>query len=193
MLGYLAGAYTTGIIVGVAVVEWLHDSGVVSTTKRSLAPGIDLALGVLALLAAYAIRRGEVARFREHRDRKRGERPKKAPRWQQALSGGNARTTFLIGLVLSFPGASYLASLTEISKQDLGLAGDVLLVVAVNVVMLVLLEAPLVSFAVAPDWTPVAIERFRAWMSRSGGRALVILLTAAGTALIVRAVITFTA
>src|SRR5262249_16952717 len=32
MLGYLAGAYTNGIIVGVAIVEWLSGSGVVSST-----------------------------------------------------------------------------------------------------------------------------------------------------------------
>jgi len=190
MLGYLAGAYTTGIIVGVAIVEWLHNSGVVSTTKHSVAPGIDFALGLIALIAAYAIWRGEVARLRERRRLKRGEKPKKTPRWQQALSGGTARTTFLIGLVLSFPGASYLASLTELSRQNLGPAENVLVVVAVNVVMLVLLEVPLIAFAVAPDWTPAAIERFRDWMSRSGSKVIVILLTAVGVALILRAILT---
>jgi hypothetical protein len=190
MLGYLAGAYTTGIILGIAIVEWLHSSGVVSTTKRTVAPGIDLALGVIALIAAFAIWRGEVARLRERRRQKRGDRPKKPPRWQQALSGGTPRTTFLIGLVLSFPGASYLASLTELSKQNLGPAENVLVVVAVNIVMLVLLEVPLVAFAVAPEWTPVAIERFRGWISRKGGGAVVIALTAVGVALILRAILT---
>ena len=53
LLGYLAGAYTTGIVVGVAIVEWLHRSGVVTSTKHSVAPGIDVALGVIALIAAY--------------------------------------------------------------------------------------------------------------------------------------------
>jgi Sap, sulfolipid-1-addressing protein len=192
MLGYLAGAYTTGIIVGVAIVEWLQNSGAVSTTKSSVAPGVDVALGVLALIAAYVIRGGELARMREERAEKRADKPKKQPRWQQALSGGTARTTFLIGLVLSFPGASYLASLTEISKQDFGLAQNVLLVVLVNIVMLVLLEAPLVAFTLAPEWTPVAIERFRDWMSRNGSRALVIALTLVGIALLIRALLTVT-
>jgi len=39
MVGYLAGAYTTGIIVGLAIVEWLHNSGAVSETKHTVAPG----------------------------------------------------------------------------------------------------------------------------------------------------------
>jgi hypothetical protein len=34
LLGYLAGAYTTGIVVGVAIVEWLHRSGVVTGAER---------------------------------------------------------------------------------------------------------------------------------------------------------------
>ena len=193
MLGYLAGAYTTGVLVGVAIVRWLGNSGVVGTTKHEVAPGVDFALGAIALVAAYVIHGGAVARARERRKQKRGGGPKKPPRWQQTLSRGTARTTFLLGLVLSFPGASYLASLTEIHKQDLGATEEVLTVVAVNVVMLVLLEAPLVAFAVAPQWTPVAIERFRAWMGRNGARALVIALVAVGALFIVHGVLSIVA
>lgn len=190
MLGYLAGAWTTGVVVGIAIVEWLNKSGVVSTTKRSVAPSIDVAIGVILLLAAYVIWSGRAARARERRKERRAGKPRKTPRWQQALSGGSARTTFVIGLLLSFPGASYLAALTQIYKQDLGTTEIVLTVLAVNAIMLVLLEAPLISFAVAPQWTPSAIERFKAWMARSGAEALAVGLAAVGVALIVRAVVT---
>jgi hypothetical protein len=177
----------------VAIVEWLSGSGAVSESKRTVAPGIDIAFGLLALLAAYVIQSGRVARARDRRRAKHADEAKKTPRWQEALSGGSARTTYLVGLVLSFPGASYLASLTEISRQGFGTAGVVLAVVAVNAVMLVLLELPLLSFAVAPDWTPTAIERFKAWMARSGGKALVIALTVLGGLFIVRAIVTIAA
>jgi hypothetical protein len=187
MLGYLTGAYTTGVIVGVAVVEWLDGSAAVSTTKQSVAPGIDLALGVLALITAYVVWSGEAARVRERRKQRRGDRPKKPPRWQQALSGGTARTTFLIGLLLSFPGASYLAGLTELHRHHLDTATDVLVIIAMNIVMLTLLEAPLIAFAVAPNWTPTAIERFRGWIDQHGAKTLTIALTALGLALILRA------
>jgi hypothetical protein len=193
MLGYLAGAYTTGIIVGLAIVEWLHNSGVVSDTKHTVAPGIDIALGAIALIAAYVVWTGALARRRERRKLKKADRPKGPPKWQQALSGGSPRTTFLIGLLLSFPGASYLAALTEIHRQNLGPAGDVVVVIAVNVVMLVLLEAPLIAFAVAPDWTPTAIERFRGWMSRRGAEAITIALAIIGAALILRGVLALVA
>src|SRR5262249_29698476 len=193
MLGYLAGALTTGVVVGIAIVEWLHNSRAVSTTKHSVAPGIDFTIGAILLLAAYVIWSGYVARAEERRKERRVDKPKKTPRWQQALSGGTAKTTFVIGLLLSFPGASYLAALTEIHKQNLGTFGEVLTILAVNAVMLVVLEAPLVSYAVAPDWTPLAIERFRTWMGRNGAKAIAIGLTILGTALILRAVITILA
>ena len=193
MLGYLAGALTTGVVVGIAVVEWLSGSGAVSEAKRTVAPGTDIAIGLIALLAAYVIQSGRVERARERRKARQSDKPKKTPRWQEALSGGSARTTYLVGLLLSFPGASYLASLTEISRQNLSAAGVVLTVLAVNAVMLILLEVPLISFAVAPDWTPTAIERFKAWMAHHGGKALVIALTVIGVLFIVRGIFTIAA
>ena len=188
MLGYLAGALTTGVVLGVAIVEWLSDSGAVSDTKHTVAPGIDFALGFIALVAAYAVQSGRVERRRARRQEKRGDEPKKVPRWQEALSGGSARTTYLVGLLLSFPGASYLASLTQVSKLNLNAPEVVLTVLALNAVMLILLEVPLISFAVAPEWTSAAIERFKAWLAQHGGKALVIALTVIGALLIVRGI-----
>ncbi len=187
MLGYLAGALTTGLVVGIAIVQWLSGSGAVSETQHTLAPGVDLALGILALIAAGAVRRGRS----EHAQGRHRGKAKKTPRWQQTLSSGSPRTTYLVGLLLSFPGASYLAALTEISRQNLSTAGAVVTVVAVNAVMLALLELPLISFAVAPDWTPLAIDRFKDWLGEHGASVLVKALTAIGLLLIARAIITF--
>jgi hypothetical protein len=189
MLGYLAGALTTGIVVGIAIVEWLSGSGAVSETKHTVAPGIDLALGLLALIAAFVIRSGRSERARARRVAKRAGKPKKMPRWQRTLSRGSPRTTYLVGLLLSFPGASYLASLTEISRQNLSPGGVVVTVVAVNAVMLVLLELPLVSFVLAPEWTPLAVERFKGWMAANGENVLVRALTVIGLLLIARGIV----
>jgi Sap, sulfolipid-1-addressing protein len=189
MLGYFGGALTTGVIVGVAIVEWLSGSGAVSTTKHTIAPGVDLALGVIALIGAYVVQSGRVARSRERRREKHAGEEKKTPRWQEALSGGSARTTYVVGLLLSFPGASYLAALTELSRQDFGFAGIVITVIAMNAVMLILLEGPLVCFALAPEWTPRAIERAKAWMAVHGSKAIVVVLTILGVVFIVRGVL----
>ena len=188
MLGYLAGAFTTGMVVGIAIVEWLTDSGAVSQTKHTVSPGVNFAFGLIALTGAYVIESGRMERRRARQREKRGDKPKKTPRWQEALSRGSARTTYLVGLLLSFPGASYLASLSAISKLDLSVAGVVLTVLAANMVMLVLLEVPLISFTVAPEWTPKMIERFKGWLARHGAKALVIALTTIGVLLIARGI-----
>jgi hypothetical protein len=99
----------------------------------------------------------------------------------------------VIGLLLSFPGASYLASLNAISKLGLDPAEVVFAVLAVNLVMLMLLEVPLISFAVAPKWTPVAIERLKAWMTGHGEKAVEGILTVIGVLLVLRATITLVA
>ena len=72
----------------------------------------------------------------------------------------------MVGALLSLPGASYLAGLDQIHKLKYSTAGTVLLVIGFNLVMLWLLEVPLASFVIAPDWTPRAIERAKNWVSR---------------------------
>ena len=64
-------------------------------------------------------------RLAARRQRKAAGETKKTPRWQTTLSKGTARSTFLAGIVLSFPGASYLAALDQIHKQNLSTAGIV--------------------------------------------------------------------
>jgi hypothetical protein len=182
MFGYLGGALTTGMIVGVSIVKWLPNSSAVGTTKHEVAPAIYVAFGTLALIAAYVLHSGRSVR-------KRREGEKKTPKWQQRLSGGRARTTFLIGLVLSFPGASYLACLNEINKQNYGTTGVVLAVLLANAVMLLLLEGPLICFTVAPEWTPLAIERVKGWLAVHGHHLLVTALTVLGCFFYARALV----
>ena len=99
------------------------------------------------------------------------------------------RSTFVIGVLLSFPGASYLGSLTEISKHNLSQLEIVLTVISVNLIMLMLLEVPLIGYAVAPQWTTSAIERAKDWFALNGARVATIGLTVIGVALIARGAI----
>ena len=55
--------------------------------------------------------------------------------------------------------------------------------------MLMLLELPLLGYTSAPDWTPGAVERSKAWVGRHGKQAAVIALTVLGGALIIRGTI----
>ncbi len=201
MLGYLFGAYITSITIGLVIVFAAKNSGVVKSGKTTINPAIDFAFGAILLGLALLLHRGIDKRVRDRRAQRKREKDlrkgradqDKTPRWQRALGSGNPRIAFAIGVVLTLPGASYLAALTSITKLGSGTAVTVLLVVMVNLIMLALLEVPLVCFFVAPDWTPNAIERAKAWMAREGRRVAVVGFTILGSLLILRAVITLIA
>jgi hypothetical protein len=120
------------------------------------------------------------------RKRSAQTRLRRRPAGKRLLSRGSARSAFVVGLLLSFPGASYLASLAAIERQNLGDAAIVVTVVAVTAVMLILLEVPLLSYIVAPEWTLAAIERAKGWLSLHGARVAVIAASAIGVLLIAR-------
>jgi len=190
MRGYLLGALMTSITLGLVIVFSLPSSSATSTTRNTLSPAVDIALGGLALLVAWVLGTGRHERLAERRRAGRAAKPDKGPpRWQRELSKGSARTTFVIGALLTLPGASYLAGLDEIHKLNYSTTATVLLIVGFNVVMLWLLEVPLVSFAIAPDWTPHAIDRAKAWVSRHARLFAVRGFAAVGALLIIKGIV----
>ena len=190
MMGYLLGAYMTSITVGLVIVFSLSNSSTTNTTENVLSPAVDIALGLLLLVIAWVLWSGRGERFSERRRERKAEKPdKEPPRWQRELSKGSARTTFVVGALLTLPGASYLAGLDEIHKLKYSTAVTVLLVIGFNIVMLWLLEVPLASFVVAPDWTPRAIERAKLWVSRHAHVFAVRGSAAIGVLLVIKGVI----
>jgi hypothetical protein len=190
MLGYLLGALMTSITLGLVIVFSIEGSGAVSTTKRTLSPVATMVLGALALVGASVLGGQHLGRTAERRRAAKGSKKEKGPpRWQRALGRGSARVTFLVGALLTLPGASYLAGLVRIDKLNAATAPTVLLIVVFNLIMLALLEVPLVSFVVAPDWTPRAIERSKAWIRPRARRFAVSVLTVIGALLLLKGLI----
>lgn len=190
MLGYWLGAMMTSITLGLVIVFSLEGSGAVGTTKHTLSPIADLALGGLALVFAWVLASGKDEPLQERRAaRAARKKDKKPPRWQRELQKGTAKTTFFIGAVLTLPGASYLAGLNRISKQNYSTAHTVLVVIGFNLVMLLLLEVPIIAFRIAPTRTPAAIDDAKDWVRGHGrvygARGLAVI----GALLVVKALI----
>jgi len=166
MLGYWLGAMLTSITLGLLIVFSLKSSGVVSSTQHTLSPLADIVLGGLTLIVAAVLASGRDARYRERRAKKKEGRP--PPRWQRELRRGSPRTTFVLGALLTLPGASYLAALDKLTKLNYSTFVTVLIVLGFNLVMLLLLEVPMIAFALAPQGTPAAIDRAKAWAGIHG-------------------------
>jgi uncharacterized membrane protein len=188
--GYLVGAMVTSVTCGLILVYTLHDTGTSSTAKGTVDPVLNAALGAVILIVAFVVGTGRDTRRRAMVAHRREKAKDKAPpRWKRLLSQGSARDTFFVGLLLSFPGASYIAGMDALSKQNLGAATTVLAVIGFNVVMLLLLELPLVGYATNPDGTAAAVAGFSAWLSRNGARAAVIASVVIGILLIARGIV----
>jgi Sap, sulfolipid-1-addressing protein len=190
LAGYLAGAAITSITCGLLLVFALHGTHTSSTSKHTVNPIINIALGALVLLVAFVVATGRDQRRRARSARKREAAKDKAPpRWKRQMSKGGARDTFVVGVLLSFPGASYIAGMGLLSEQHTGTAVTVLVVIGFNVVMLILLELPLIGYAVKPVQTAAAVARMNTFLTEKGGRIALIAVTGLGILLVLRGIV----
>jgi hypothetical protein len=188
--GYLAGALLTEITCGLLLVFALPHSATSSSAKHTVNPIINVVLGALILLVVFVVGSGRDTRRRARSARKReAAKGKPPPRWKRQLSKGSARDTFVVGVLLSFPGASYIAAMDALSKQNLSTVPTVLTVIACCLIMLILLELPLIGYVIAPESTESAIARFNNWLQESGGHAALIAATVVGVLLICRGIV----
>jgi hypothetical protein len=190
LLGYLCGAMITSVTLGLLIVLALNgSSSATSTARNTINPAFDIVLGALILVIAFVVGTGRDTRRRARAERKRAAKADQAPpRWKQALSGGSARTTFVVGALLTLPGASYLTALNAAAKENLSTFETVLTVIGINVIMLILLEIPLIGYALSPEKTAVRVASFGDWLGRQGGRIALIAAVVVAVALIGRGV-----
>jgi hypothetical protein len=191
LAGYLLGAYAISFTCGLLIVFALSATkGAANTSKHYISPIIDIVFGVLILL--------EVARVARHRNRvwhafsqrrQQKQQTKPPPRWKRALNDATPRKAFVLGILLTLPGASFVAGMDELSKQHVGGAAKVGLVLVFVVIQLLIIEVPLVGYYISPDGTDAAIRRFRDFLGRHGNRILLIGGTVVGLLILARGII----
>jgi hypothetical protein len=191
MLGYLLGAYLISITAGLLIVFSLHGSASESTA-HTMGPIEDIVVGLVALLVAFVLGSGRDAPLRRRRQRRHEAKEAKGATesWPERMLGrGSPRVTFAVGVLLTFPGVSYLAALDRMAKLDAGVAPTVLLVIGFCVIQQLLLEVPLLGYTFAPEQTQDRVIRFRAWLGRNGRQAGVVLAAVVGALLVLRGVV----
>jgi hypothetical protein len=193
LIGYLSGALLISLTLGFVIVFAVNDSSATSSAQNTLSPAADIALGLIFLLVAFVLQGGHDERLRQRRRKKKGDKAEeKSPsKVEQLLGRGSARVTFALGVVLTLPGVSYLAALHELDNLNYGTVPTILVIVGFNIMLLLLIEIPLIGYFVAPERTVVEVQRFRAWLSRSGRRMAIIGSAGLGALLVVRSVIEF--
>ncbi len=191
LLGYLVGALLISLTTGFVIVFAVHGNGATSTAQNSLSPSMDITLGLIALVVAYVLHGGHDERLKRRRKKKDEGAEKSPSKVEQLLGRGSARVTFAVGVVLTLPGIAYLAALHDLDELNYGTVPTVLVILGFNVMLLILLEIPLLGYAIAPERTVVEVQRFRAWLSRNGRRMAIIGAAGIGALLVARGVIGF--
>jgi Sap, sulfolipid-1-addressing protein len=200
MIGYLVGAYVAGLGAGLAIVFSLRGTSVVSTSRHQVAPGEDLAIGLLLLFIAYLLwgrYQGPIRQWWRERKaaqaaKQRRQDSKHKESWdERMLKKGSVGVTFVVGLVTNLPSAAYIGALGHIAHLNPGVVPTILLVVAFCVVQFVFAELPLVGYIRDPERTEDRVNRFKAWLSANSRRIGTIIAAGLGVLLIVRAVIAF--
>jgi hypothetical protein len=189
LIGYLLGGLLVSLTIGFVIVFAVHHSSATSTSQNSLSPALDIALGAILLVVAFVLRSERMERRRD-RKKKEQEGVEKGPsKVERVLGRGSARITFLVGIVLTLPGVSYLAALHQLDDLNYGTVPTILVILGFNAMLLILLEIPLVGYVVAPERTVVAVQDFKAWLGRNGLKAGIYVAAGLGALLILRGVI----
>jgi uncharacterized membrane protein YhaH (DUF805 family) len=189
LLGYWLGAMLSIITWGLVLVFAVSGSSTASTTKHTVSPIIEITLGALVLVIVFVVATGRDRRRQAWSERRREKAAgKPPPRWRRTMSKGSLRDTFVIGILLSFPGASFIAGMDQLSKQKIGTTATVLAVVAFALIELIILEVPLIGYTVKPEWTEAAVGRFSDWLKRRGGRVALIGGAVIGALLIIQGI-----
>lgn len=171
MIGYWLGAMLTAVTLGLVIVFALEGSSFEHSAKKTVHPAISLALAGIVLVVIVVLATGlhrPIAERRARRKAAKRRRGEDTPRWQRALSRGSPRVSFVVGALLSFPGAAYLAALDTLGKQHYATAATVLVVIGFCLVELVLLEGAIIAFWIWPEQAPTAIERAKGWAGAHG-------------------------
>ena len=191
MLGYWLGSMFMSVTLGLVIVFALQGSSAVSTTKNTASPAADFVFGAILFILAVVLATGRDRSVQERRQSHKAQRGKEneTPKWQQQLSKGTARTTFIVGAVLGLPGAAYLAGLGHIEKLNYSTAVTVLLVIGFNLVQLLLIEIPMIAFAVAPTKTPIAIQGTKDWALVHWRKCAVWGLVALGAIFVIKGIV----
>jgi Sap, sulfolipid-1-addressing protein len=186
LAAYLAGAMVTSLTFGFVVVAALRAGKVVGGSDRTLGPGVDVAVGLIALLLLWVLL---TERDRPIRERRRVKKEAKADDgedpWSERLLARNSLVlTFIVGMALNLPGALYLVALKDIAASDQGTGADVLQIVLYNVIMFQWAEIPLIGYAISPDGTRALVARMHSWLGTHARQIAIALCGAAAAFLI---------
>lgn len=176
VLGFLAGAATAVVGIGLVGLLVLSASGATGGEGRSASGGVDLVLGLaLVGLSAWAWRR------RAHPPRE-PEGPEDAGRLARLSdrAATSVRWAFALGLLMYLFSPAYFGAVKAVAYSDSSTTGQLLAVLICAACTLLLVEIPAAWLLVRPDGVKATLERVRDWFATHSWTVVAVVAAAAG-------------
>jgi hypothetical protein len=185
---FLFGGLLTTVTVGIVLVLEVQGSSSISNSNSSVSPAVEISMGLLSLLVAYALdRKGRRAPPSLERPPPPG--PKKHSIAERAVGRG-AGVAFAAGVVLNIvPGTFPIVALKDIAELDATDSAKVAAIIIFYVIMFTFVEVPIVAYRFAPERTTAAMDETHSWIGRNKRRIAVYVIAGVGVYLIVRGLI----
>ncbi len=185
----LLGGMTVALTIGLLDVLTIHADAITAQGKASA--GVDLALGLLLLAVGGLLATGRLhGRQRAPVPAGTGppEKPKKKDGWaQRVLAEPRLGLAMLVGALIGFPGASYIAALHHLVAGKYSTVTQVVAVVVFVVIDFLLIIIPFAFLELRPETTKALLKRSQGWLL---GHALQLMV---GIALLLGAYLTVSA
>jgi Sap, sulfolipid-1-addressing protein len=168
LLWFYIGGFITAASVGSALVFLLQDSPLMSGSRLPSAPGVDIAVGLLAVVAAYVLRRAHQRRERSRALRPPTKRRSRSKDSLQRLVEHGGPLAFAGGVVGSVvPGPFVILGMADIAQLGYSTIATLVVILCFFAIVFTFIEAPIAGFAIAPEWTKATTVEVKAWLDRN--------------------------
>jgi hypothetical protein len=178
---------------------------ILGTTTRTVSPTIYLIVGAIALAVAVfaATKRGRelIGREVERKqsgggdapdpqgslgDRARAKAEDVKSRAEEALKRGSVWVAIVVGVVMGAQTPFSLAAIGIMVRNGYRLPTQLLLILGFSLVTYIVVELPIISYAVRPEGTAARVESFSTWLETNKIQAAAAVAAVIGLVLIVK-------
>ena len=175
---------------------------ILGSTSTTVSPTAYLIVGVIALAVAVfaSTKRGRDMIGREIEKSEavdpnpkgsRGDRAKaKAEvveaKAEEALKQGSVWMAILVGVFLGAPSPFSLAAVGLMVRNGYGLVTQLLLILVFGLITYLVVELPIISYAIAPEGTATRVEAFSTWLGTHKIQAVAAVVAVIGVVLIIK-------
>jgi hypothetical protein len=186
LLAFLAGGLLTTVTVGTLIVVAFEGTSFGSSSQTSSTDAVlDFVIAGLAFLCAFII-----SRLPDRPKKPPGPRQQRRSELTEKAIERGAPLAFVGGILLNIvPGLFPLIALKDLMELDYSWPEVVATLFAFYVVMFAFIEAPIVAYVFARDWTGKEVTRFNDWLTANHRRVGAWVLCAGGTYMTIRGIV----